>query len=67
MKEEKEEKKQVGSDEEEEEDHDKPLDPLMMVEGIDMTKGAKLTFTYKEGLIVQILPNGDVVQINQTN
>jgi hypothetical protein len=25
-------------------------------------KGASLTFTYKEGLVVQILPNGDVLQ-----
>ena len=26
------------------------------------TKGAKLTFTFNSGLIVQILPNGDVSQ-----
>lgn len=28
----------------------------------DLTTGAKLTFTFKEGLVVQIQPNGDVLQ-----
>jgi len=27
-----------------------------------MTQGAKLTLTFVEGLIVQIQPNGDIVQ-----
>ena len=27
-----------------------------------MTSGAKLTFTFNEGLVVQILPNGDTFQ-----
>lgn len=35
-------------------------DPTMTIDGVDMTSGAKLTFTFNEGLIVQILPNGDV-------
>jgi len=34
----------------------------MFIEDQDMTKGAKLTMTFKEGLVVQILPNGDVMQ-----
>jgi len=29
---------------------------------MDMTEGAKLTFTFNEGFVVQILPNGDVLQ-----
>jgi hypothetical protein len=34
-------------------------DPSMMIEDTDMTAGAKLTMTFKEGLVVSILPNGD--------
>lgn len=43
-------------------------DPLMFIEKTDMTSGAKLSFTFNEGLVIQIMPNGDVVQqiTNQT-
>ena len=27
-----------------------------------MTEGAKLTLTFAEGLVIQIMPNGDIVQ-----
>lgn len=38
-------------------------DGALLFEGEhDLTKGAKLTFTFKEGLIVQVQPNGDVLQ-----
>ena len=45
-----------------EEDDPEMKDPSLMVEQTDMTVGAKLTMTFKEGLIVQILPNGDCCQ-----
>ena len=35
---------------------------LLFEDEHDLTQGAKLTFTFKEGLVVQVLPNGDVVQ-----
>ena len=34
----------------------------MLVEETDMTKGAKLSLTFKEGLVIQVMPNGDIVQ-----
>ena len=34
--------------------------PFELQDNNDPTKGAKLTFSYEEGLIVTILPNGDV-------
>jgi len=37
-------------------------DPTIYRDGVDMTSGAKLSFTFNEGLVVQILPNGDVFQ-----
>ena len=38
-------------------------DPKLELDGVDMTQGAKLTFTFNEGnLIVSILPNGDCMQ-----
>ena len=45
-----------------EEDDPETKDPTFTVDGKDMTVGAKLTFTFNEGLIVQIQPNGDVMQ-----
>lgn len=37
-----------------EEDDPETKDPTFTVDGKDMTVGAKLTFTFNEGLIVQI-------------
>jgi len=37
-----------------EEDDPETKDPSFTVDGKDMTVGAKLTFTFNEGLIVQI-------------
>lgn len=31
-------------------------------EGTDMSKGARLSFSFNEGLVVQIQPNGDCFQ-----
>lgn len=46
-----------------EEDDPELKDGTLMFEGEhDLTTGAKLTFTFKEGLVVQIEPNGDVLQ-----
>lgn len=42
-------------------------DPNLFIENTDMTKGAKISMTFKEGLVVQILPNGDVLQRNIAN
>lgn len=38
------------------------LDGTLFANGVDMTKGAKLTFTFEEGLVVSIQPNGDCLQ-----
>ena len=46
----------------EEEDPELKDGRLMFEEEHDLTKGAKLTFTFCEGLIVQVQPNGDVLQ-----
>lgn len=35
---------------------------LMYDPNYEADKGASMTFTYKEGLVVQILPNGNVQQ-----
>ena len=35
---------------------------LRMDEAYEADKGAHLTFTFNEGLVVQILPNGNVQQ-----
>ena len=45
-----------------EEDDPELKDPNITIDGVDMTSGAKLTFTFNEGLVVQIQPNGDVLQ-----
>ena len=50
-----------AEDESEEQETDF-TDPRIEIDGHDMTKGAKLTMTFQEGLVVQVLPNGDVVQ-----
>ena len=31
-------------------------------DGVDMSKGARLNFTFNEGLVVSVLPNGDTFQ-----
>lgn len=36
--------------------------PRLEIDGNDMTMGSKLTFTFEQGLVVQIQPNGDVLQ-----
>lgn len=48
-----------GAEDAVEEDDPALLDPSISLDGVDMTSGAKLTFTFNEGLVVQILPNGD--------
>lgn len=48
----------------EQEEDPELLDSNLFVDGIDMTKGAQLTFTFQEGLIVQLQPNGDCMQKN---
>lgn len=40
---------------------------LMFEEHLDQTKGAKLAFTFKDGLVVQIQPNGDLLQQAHSN
>lgn len=45
-----------------EQDDPETLDPSMLIDGQDMSKGAKLSFTFRDGLVVQVLPNGDIVQ-----
>jgi len=45
-----------------EEDDPETKDPTLLTDGHDMTKGAKLTLTFCEGLVIQVLPNGDIVQ-----
>lgn len=49
-----------------EEDDPELKDGALVFQGVegghDLTTGAKLTFTYNEGLVVQIQPNGDVLQ-----
>ena len=35
--------------------------PKIEIDGQDMTMGSKLSFTFEQGLIVQIQPNGDVM------
>lgn len=37
-------------------------DGSISVDGFDMTKGAKLTLSFNDGLVVTILPNGDIAQ-----
>jgi hypothetical protein len=44
-----------------EEDDPALKDPSIKVDGQDMTMGSKLTFTFEQGLVVQIQPNGDVL------
>ena len=36
-----------------------PTGGKIELEGHDMSQGAKLSFTFNEGLVVQIQPNGD--------
>jgi hypothetical protein len=45
-----------------EEDNKEWSDPKIEIDGNDMTKGAKLTMTFNEGLVVQVQPNGDIIQ-----
>ena len=44
-----------------EEDDPALKNPSIQVDGQDMTMGSKLTFTFEQGLVVQIQPNGDVL------
>jgi hypothetical protein len=46
----------------EEVDDPETKDPRILTDGRDMTEGAKLTLTFNDGLVVQILPNGDTLQ-----
>lgn len=52
----------IEPDEMMEQDDPETLDPSMLIDGQDMSKGAKLSFTFRDGLVVQVLPNGDIVQ-----
>lgn len=45
-----------------EEDDPELKNPAIEIDGHDMTMGSKLTFTFEQGLVVQIQPNGDVMQ-----
>ena len=45
----------------EEEDPEVLDGKLLFEEEHDLTTGAKLTFTFKEGLVVQVQPNGDIL------
>ena len=38
-------------------------DRLLFENDLDVTKGARLSFTFTEGLIAQVQPNGDLLQI----
>ena len=44
-----------------EEDDPELSNPNLIIDDVDMTAGSQLTFTFEEGLIVQIQPNGDVL------
>jgi hypothetical protein len=44
-----------------EEDDPELKNPSLQIDGQDMTMGSKLTFTFEQGLVVQIQPNGDVL------
>ena len=44
------------------EKEEEQVSPNILLNGIDMTAGAKMTFTFNDGLVVQLLPNGDCLQ-----